>query len=1592
VIEGNTLEETRETGLEVAVIGMAGRFPGAGDIDEFWNNLKDGVESITFFSDDELAEAGIDNQTLKHANYVKANGLLENIEYFDSLFFGFTPREAEIMDPQVRLFLECAWHALEDAAYDPDTYRGFIGLYAGASAHFNWYALTILSGAGSTIDPFSAGQLKEKDFMSVHASYRLNLKGPSIIMSTACSTSLVAVVLACQGLLSGECDMALAGGVTARVPRKTGYLHQEGMIASPDGHCRAFDAGAAGTVSGNGVGVVVLKLLEKAREDQDHIYAVIKGSAANNDGLRKAGFMAPSVDGQAEVIKAALRMADVPVESITCVEAHGTGTALGDPVEIEALKLAFDTDKKGFCALGSVKTNIGHLDSAAGIAGFIKAVLALYHRQIPPSLHFEKPNPKIDFQDSPFYVSAKRKEWQANGFPLRAGVSSFGIGGTNAHVVLQEWREDRGEEDRREKEECPRLIVLSAKTETALNKMTENLVDYLKQSLNDPGNPVNLANFSYTLQVGRKRFPHRRTAVCSTVDEAVEVLSNPGSPQRYTFFSTGDKRPVIFMFPGQGAQYVDMGRQLYQQEPVFRKEMDRCFEILNPLMNYDLKEILYRSDRSDSSDINRTEITQPLIFVFEYALAKLLMAWGIGPYAMIGHSIGEYTAAHLSGVFSLEQALKLVVLRGNLMQQMPAGSMLSVSLAEEALTPLLALTENAGAALAAVNSPGFCTVSGPDDAIAALEKQLQEKGCECRRLHTSHAFHSAMMDPILDQFEAAVRDLSPGRPQIPYISNLTGNWITVDQAADPVYWANHLRRTVRFGDGVSLLLKEENSIFLEVGPGMVLSTFVNKHSAKTPFQKVLNLVRHPKEKLSDHAFLLNKIGQLWLYGQTIDWKGFYAPDNDVDMGREKVKPQRLSMPKYPFERQRYWIDRENFQLPPSIPKKTDMADWFYQPSWKQVRLPRPETGTPSPPFVCLVFTPGTGPASLWGGLLEKQGVPVIEVREGSDFMRHNGGSYSLVPGEPDHYDRLFQHLAGEKRTPQWIIHLWNIVDVKGAETGNRDMDIDIDRALDRGYYSLLNLARAIGKHNPEDPVLLAVVTDRMQDVTGESALFIERSLLIGPVKTIPLEYPNIDCRSIDFADIREEEALIRLVTEMRSNSPDKVIAFRDRIRWVQGVEPLRLEDPGREASPPLPGRIRQGGVYLITGGLGGMGLELAGFLAERVKARLVLTARSPFPPREQWRDMDTNADKNTDTAAVLHRIRKVGAIEEKGGEVLILNADAADRQQMESVVRQAEKRFGPINGIIHTAGTADGAMIQLRTREMSERVLAAKTRGTLILDALFGNRPLDFFVLCSSLASIINTIGQVAYTAANCFLDTYARWKSTDPGCPWKENIVSINWDTWREAGMAVEAAGKLGRNTRLPLETGLSSGEGCVMFGRILEENLPQVITSSRDLQRLLNEPIEPPGSRADAPAARAGETAGPAGTVYRRPELSSEYVAPGTEEERMLASYLQQLLGIDRVGIYDNFFELGLSSLDVINITNRLKEAPGIEISTVIVFENPTVYSLARCLEARKANKGEEAPPLPVKKKDREKEIHTGKDRLKQILKKTREAPDGR
>jgi len=880
-------ETSDDPSLDIAVIGMSARFPGANTVEEFWRNLCAGRESITALSEQDLREAGVDEALRQHPDYVRALPEIGDPGLFDAAFFDMSPREAQCTDPQHRLFLECAWSALEDAGYDADRYPGLIGVYGGSS--MNTYLLWNQCPLDLVTEQLAIAIGNEKDYLTSRVSYKLNLTGPSVAVQTACSTSLVAVHLACQSLLNHECDMALAGGVSVRLPHPAGYLYQEGDIRSPDGHCRAFDARAQGTVFGSGVGLVVLKRLADAVEAGDAIAAVIKGSAINNDGSSKVAYTAPSVDTQSHVILQALANAGVTADTITYIEAHGTGTALGDPIEVTALTNAFrvQTGKRGFCGLGSVKTNVGHLDGAAGAAGLIKTVLALRHGIIPPSLHFEKPNPQIDFENSPFYVNTTASSWNPSGHPRRAGISALGVGGTNVHVILEEppVAEPSGAS------RPWHLLLLSAKTATALDAATTNLARHLEQHPES-----NLADVAYTLQVGRKAFPHRRMMVCPDLGAAVRGLQTLDPRWVKTAAPEPLRRDVALLFSGQGAQYVNMGRELYQTEPVFRRAIERCSEILRPHLPLDLRELLYpeNTDAAGAAQrLTQTSITQPVLFAFEYALAQLWMTWGVQPRALAGHSLGEYVAACLAGVFSLEDALPLMAVRGRLIQGLPGGCMLAVSLAEEEIRPLL----GEDLSLAAVNGPSQGVVSGPEKAIDALQERLSQRQVRCHRLHTSHAFHSAMVEPAVEAFARRIEQMTLHPPRIPFVSNVTGTWITPEQASSAGYWATHLRRTVRFSDCLRELMQEPNRVLLEVGPGCTLCTLARQHPAKAPGHVVLSSTPHPQEQTSDVAFVLDTVGQLWLAGIPIDWSAFHAG----------AKRYRVGLPTYPFERRRYWI-------------------------------------------------------------------------------------------------------------------------------------------------------------------------------------------------------------------------------------------------------------------------------------------------------------------------------------------------------------------------------------------------------------------------------------------------------------------------------------------------------------------------------------------------------------------------------------------------------------------------------------------------------------------------------------------------------------
>ncbi len=1534
---------------DIAIIGMAGRFPGAPDLDTFWQNLAAARDLLTVFSDEQLVTAGVPPEECRSPNYVKAGLLLDGVEEFDAGFFGYNPSEAALLDPQQRLFMEHAWEALERAGYTPQRYQGLIGLYAGVA--WNTYLLSNLTAHRELFDASNVFQTfitSDKDFMPTRVSYKLNLRGPSMVVQTSCSTSLVAVHQACMALLVYDCDMALAGGVTVRVPQQSGYMYQEGGLGSPDGRCRSFDADAQGTIFGSGVGVVVLKRLADALADGDTVLAVIRGTAINNDGSAKVSYTAPSVEGQAEVIAAAQAAADVDADTISYIEAHGTATALGDPIEVAALTRVFreGTQRSQFCALGSVKSNIGHLDAAAGVAGLIKTVLALQHGQLPPSLHYRAPNPKIDFASSPFFVNTELREWHSADGPRRAGVSSFGVGGTNAHAILEEATRQAPSGPSR----LWQILTLSARSAAALEQATDRLAAHLRAN---PG--LALADVAYTLQQGRATFRHRRVLICSDIAGAAEALERRDPQRLWDQADIQDprNRPVAFLFPGQGAQHPGMASGLYQHEPVFRDALDRCAELLRPLLGLDIRSLIFDEPETEATkgtngsghenheprtsdhsklktqnpELTETRYAQPALFAIEYALAQLWMSWGVRPSALLGHSIGEYVAATLAGVFRLEDALGLVAARGRLMQGLPAGAMLSVQVGEQELLGLL----GGELSLAAVNGPRACVASGPEGAVAALEQRLAARDIPCRRLHTSHAFHSVMMHPAIAPFAAQVRRIERHAPQIPFLSNQTGTWITREEAADPEYWARHLRQPVRFADGIATLLGTPDYLLLEVGPGTALSTLARQQD---PEVLALPSLRHPGDAHDDQAFALSTLGRLWLAGLPVDWSLLHD-------GEQR---RRVPLPTYPFERQRYWIEpgqraTETRRAGP-LARRADPADWCYLPSWKRTLAP-PRLDTEALARRSggwLLFEDAGGVAAALAQQLVNQGQQVTLAAPGAHY-RSGSGRYTLAPADPEHYRTMIEDLREGGRMPHTVVHLWG-VDPPAKEPG---------AAMERGFYSLLFLTQALGQLSDPSEISVAVVTAGAQQIGGDAPPMPEQTAVLGLCRVIPQEYLHLSCRSIDLevADRRPPAARVAagLLADLAADPAEAVVAYRGRERWSQSFEQVRLE-------AGLIAPLRLGGVYAITGGLSGVGLALAQHLAAQHKAQLALIEPLPFPARAEWGAWLEQHDQQDQTSRRIHRAQ---ALEQQGATVLVLAADLGSASALRDALDQATRAFGSVHGLIHAVGTDDSRLF-LPIQELDHAACEQQFGPSLrCLDALaeaLDGQPLDFCCVASSLAAFLGGRGYAAPVATSLAMDTLAHRQAQRGTVRW----LTINWDAWQteEAGQAGPLSPELAR-------LALSAGEVGLLFERALAADVDQLLVSTADLgERIGQLHAHLASLRVELRQPLAERPRHP------RPRLQTSYVAPAGPLEHQIAEVWQRVLGFEQIGTHDNFFDLGGDSLIALRLVGQLKADLGIELPVVRLYQALTVRALAELLDQHQQQSQQRSAQLQERKEE--------------------------
>jgi acyl transferase domain-containing protein/acyl carrier protein len=1502
-------------GFEIAVIGMACRFPQAPNIHAFWENLKNGRDCVTDLTREELISAGVPERLLNRSSYIRSNVYLEDKNNFDSEFFDYLPDEARLMSPQIRVFHECCWEALEDSGYGKVDPKNEIGLFAAGSPNVEWEMYSLFRNREGLLNEITAAHLRDITFLCTLISYKLNLKGPSVFLQTACSSSLVTIHEACNSLLWGECSMALAGGVTIRNFSKRGYIYTENSILSKDGRCRPFDADASGTIGGEGAGVVVLKRLKDALRDRDNIYAIVKGTRINNDGHHKAGFTAPSPKGQADVIGKALKMAGVSPDTIGYIETHGTATLLGDPIEIQALYEVFGQhyrrpDQK--CAIGSVKSNMGHLDTAAGVAGFIKTVLSIKNRQIPPSLHFVRINPEIDFDNSPFYVNTALKSWE--GKPIRAGVSSFGIGGTNVHAILEEAPStDVPSADGRQYQ----LIALSARNEESLERYAGRILDHLKNHRD-----INLADTAYTLLTGRARFTHRKMLVCDSVEQAISMLG-AGDPLEK---QVGDKQEslknIVFMFPGQGSQYGNMCRDLYLQEPEFKKIVDECLDMARLFSELDLRAALFPPAAGPGVGdlINDTRYTQPLLFIIEYSMACLLMGWGIKPSYMIGHSIGEYVAACISGVFSLSDAIRLVIRRGALMSKAPHGSMLSISIDEKELGSFLA--ENPYVELAVMNGDQTMVVSGDPEHIDTFERQITRAGYHAKKLRTSHAFHCYLMDGVLESFEHECSSVRFGDPRIPYVSNITGELVDPADVKQPAYWSRQLRNAVRFSQGYKTLLKKGDGIFIEVGPGRTLCDHVDVEDVGGKRTFVINTIRHPKQHVNDQWLLLRRLGQLWLKGVTIDWNSYYAAEK-----RRKVSAPTYSFDKIPFPTDVDAIELISDYFSGSPEENADPDKWIHVMGWQRTIAPNPGYGSASGTFTFLVFAGADEFSDRMARMLTSAGEKVIMVKNGREFIQRDKGLLEIDMEEPGDFMRLWDHLKEEGIKVRHILYCTGL-DGRSTAAGYND----IEPALVSGYLGLSFLGKSIALMAQSDPISITVIDNHLASITDDDLIDPLKSTIHGPAKVMPLEMPGVRCKVVDIPCLFHNEAqlkscLAQVISEIFYDCDDPFVSYRFNERWAPSFQDLSMD-----AQTGSNRKIMRNGVYVITGGFGGMGFAIARDLVMQKEANVVIVHRSAFPDKDQW---DRWLLEKGPEDAVSRKIGQLLDMERTGRQVSLYRADISSEDQVKDLALYLKKTYRQINGLIWAAGEIDFEGILLnRDKEKLVRCITSKVHGVLLFEKYIGFEGLDFIAFFSSMGNVFYRakFGQAGYNAANEFLQNFAVYARKKYG----SHVFTINWCDWLDVGMTFRNANKEIKNAdqvNASIANGIYPEEGVAIFHKCLQSKADVFAIYRGDIGRALKLHKE-------------------AYEYHREEQLNrqEEDVPFGQQKgsyEQRLVSILSRYLGRSDIKGGDEFIDLGIDSLKGMTLVARVNKEMSVQLSIKDIYEYPTVIALAGYIE---------------------------------------------
>jgi len=1371
-------KDNQNSSSDLAIIGMAGVFPGAKNVDEFWDNLCNKNCSIKELSSEYLESIGVSAEIYEDENYRAYGALIDDVEHFDYQFWNLSKKESVLMDPQHRLFLQSCYHALENAGIKPGKGER-TGVFGGSYSPL--YLLHQLGGGGfmDPTDPMEYHLTEtgnDKDYLTTRVSYMLDLQGPSIGVQTSCSTALSVISSACQSLELNQCDIALAGASSITFPQG-GYQYVEGHINSLDGKVRTFDEKASGTILGDGVGVVVLKRLDDALRDKDTIYSVIKGYATNNDGIEKAGYSAPAVKGQQVSVTQALENANVGADSISYIEAHGTGTLVGDPIEIRALSDVYEryTDKKQYCALGSVKPNIGHSNIAAGMAGIMKASLCLYHKTLVPNINYDKPNPAMDIENSPFYVNTELKKWEVDGdFPRRAGVSSLGIGGTNNHFILEEAPEVQINEDKQEKDKQDKmhnLFLLSAKSENSLKENALALANFIEK------NPdISLDDIEYTLRETKLFYEYRVGVSCTDKQSAIKALRNSAKGTKVSKLSSKQIQSDIknvFVFSGQGSQHEFMGLGLYQNEPIFKKYFDECCVILEKELGVDFKELLFEKG---AKAFEYAYYTQPLIVAHQYSIAKTLMDWGIKPDGLAGHSIGEYTAALISGIFSLEDTLKLVITRGKQMQKAGEGTMLSASM------PLVdakeILKKHNQVSIAVINTPNSIVFSSEVEPILKLQEELRAKDIKAQKVNVSQAFHSPMMSEASKELTKVVKTIKRNKPQIPLMSNVTGTWMSQNQVNDDEYWGTHMRECVYFSDNIEGLLSKNPTKVIEVGANTILTRSIASFTDKLDDKPlVIPSSRHAKDTAtSDTQALDNVIAQIWASGREVDWSLY-----------SNYKGNKIALPGYSFEKISCWANNENL-MGAGVEQTSkdemikDVSSRGFIPSWTRS-----------------VF------ASLNEDLKEQKWLVFANRDEVSDdiikSLKDKNASIEVVYPEdvkmddPNSFITLFNTLNKEEKYPNRILYLWTL-----------GLSEDVKEQLNMSFYPLLNFTKGLASQSSFDTLKVWILTDYTFSVNDEKTNPV-KATLFGPSIVLPQEYSQIECRMIDVipSEISSTDTKRRVLNEISAKNPDiePFVAIRGIKRFVKRYEKAAIAPVENQDG------FKQDGVYIITGGLGRIATSLSEKLAT-FNAKLILTTRG---------DAQTSRIKD-----------HVQALEDKGAKVQVLQADMGKVEDVENIINVAVSEYGKIDGIFHLAGVADLRYLPEISEEICELEFNPKIYGLLnlenVLSKLIEQKDIkpDFVMMFSSLASILGGYSMTAYTAANRFMDSFTQINPYRLGIKW----LCTNWDDWdfeysKEQVSAYE---------QTVAKYSMSPDDGIESIKRIISMSEPlQILISTRDM-----------------------------------------------------------------------------------------------------------------------------------------------------------------